>query len=141
MAQFKGQSGGSEVEFSLAKLLVFKKIYHELGLDKCRHFYSGAAPITKDTLEFFISLGMPLCEVYGMSETTGPHGHGVFWDNRLCSIGPVRQHNRSKLLQREEDGSGELAIFGRHVFMGYLNDEQKTAEVFDEEGWYGKLQF
>lgn len=135
LAQFKRQSGASEFEFSLAKLLVLKKIHRELGLDKCRHFYSGAAPITKETLDFFISIGIPLCEVYGMSESTGPHGHGLYWDNRVCSIGSVRQCNRSKLLQRDEDGSGELAVFGRHAFMGYLNDQQKTNEAFDEEGW------
>jgi long-chain-fatty-acid--CoA ligase ACSBG len=133
-AQFKQQTGGS-LEFSLAKLLVLNKIHRELGLEQCRHFYSGAAPITKDTLDFFISIGIPLCEVYGMSEATGPHSHGLFSINRACSIGPVRQLNRSKLLQREEDGSGELAVYGRHVFMGYLNDEKKTLEAFDDEGW------
>lgn len=131
----------SEMEFSLAKMLVLKGVHAKLGLDKCRNFYSGAAPITKETLDFFVSLGIPLCEVYGMSESTGPHGHGVFGENRVCSIGPVRQLNRSKLLERDEEGAGELAVFGRHVFMGYLNDEQKTNESIDPEGWLAFLLF
>jgi long-chain-fatty-acid--CoA ligase ACSBG len=64
-ANFYGQNKSS-LSFSLAKKLVFDKIHRQLGLDKCRYFYSGAAPITKETLDFFISLGFPLCEVYGM---------------------------------------------------------------------------
>lgn len=135
LAQFSGRRSDNEMEFSLAKSLVLKKIHKELGLDKCRNFYSGAAPITKETLDFFISLGMPVCEVYGMSESTGPHGHGIFANNRVCSIGPVRMLNRSKLLERDDDGAGELAIYGRHVFMGYLNDRKKTDESFDNDGW------
>ena len=55
--------------------------------------------------------------------------------NRVTSIGAVNPVNRSKLLQKESDGSGELAIWGRHVFMGYLNDEAKTASSFDQGGW------
>lgn len=44
-----------------------------MGLDRCSKCYTGAAPITKDTLEFFLSLDIPLYELYGMSESTGPH--------------------------------------------------------------------
>ena len=43
-----------------------------LGLDQCRVQITSAAPISKDTLEFFLSLGIPIMEVYGMSECTGP---------------------------------------------------------------------
>jgi long-chain-fatty-acid--CoA ligase ACSBG len=48
-----------DLPYSLAKNLILKKIYRELGLDQCRNFYSGAAPITRETLEFFFSLGIP----------------------------------------------------------------------------------
>lgn len=44
-----------------------------LGLERCTRCYTGAAPITKDTLEFFLSLDIPLHEIYGMSESSGPH--------------------------------------------------------------------
>lgn len=52
-------------------MLVFKKVRMLLGLDRCRKFGSAAAPITKDTLEFFASLNIRLDEAYGMSESTG----------------------------------------------------------------------
>jgi long-chain-fatty-acid--CoA ligase ACSBG len=114
---------------------VLNRIYKELGLDKCRSFYSGAAPITKDTLEFFIRIGIPLCEVYGMSESCGPHNIGVSYKNKIGSIGAINQFNRSKIIGKDEDGCGEIAINGRHIFMGYLNDQEKTTESFDEQGW------
>lgn len=70
-----------------------------------------------------------------MSESTGPHNIGNQLQNRICSIGPIRTFNKSKLLNQDNDGSGELGIYGRHVFMGYLNDEVKSREAVDEEGW------
>jgi len=97
--------------------------------------YSCAAPITQATLEFFISLGIPLCEAYGMSESTGPHSLGVNQFNRVTSIGQTDSLNLSKLRGMDADGAGELCMYGRHVFMGYLNEPTKTAETFDEEHW------
>jgi long-chain-fatty-acid--CoA ligase ACSBG len=70
-----------------------------------------------------------------MSETTGPHGVGLCWANRVTSVGPIDQFNRSKIVNKGEDDSGELCIYGRHVFMGYLNSREKTEETFDADGW------
>lgn len=132
---FNGQDTSS-FSTSIAKALVLNKIHKTLGLDKCRKMYSGAAPITKETLDLFISLGLPLCEVYGMSESTGPHSVGVNRNNRITSVGAVDRYNRSKLINKDPgDGSGELCIMGRHVFMGYLNDMAKTRESLDADGW------
>ena len=68
-----GGAGRSPLNFRLAKKLVFKKVRKALGLDRCLRCYTGAAPITKDTLQFFLSLDVPLYELYGMSESSGPH--------------------------------------------------------------------
>lgn len=57
----------------LANNLVFKKVRLALGLDRCRLCFTGAAPITKETLEYFMSLNIPVMELYGMSESSGPH--------------------------------------------------------------------
>lgn len=68
-----GAAGRTPLSYQLAKKIVFKKVRKALGLDRCNKCYTGAAPITKDTLEFFLSLDIPLYELYGMSESTGPH--------------------------------------------------------------------
>lgn len=59
--------------FMLANNLVFKKVRGVLGLDRCRYCFTGAAPITRETLEYFLSLNIPVKELYGMSESSGPH--------------------------------------------------------------------
>jgi long-subunit acyl-CoA synthetase (AMP-forming) len=137
-AQFRGAKYNS-IQYKLARALVLNKIHKELGLHKCRYFYSAAAPTMRVTLEFFISLGVPLCEGYGLSESCGPHNVGLANLNKVDSIGHVNKANLSKVIiakDAADDGCGELAIYGRHVFMGYLNDEKKTIQSFDDEGWY-----
>lgn len=68
-----GNLSTKPLNYRLAKRLVFRKVRKALGLDRCTRCYTGAAPITKDTLEFFLSLDIPLFELYGMSESSGPH--------------------------------------------------------------------
>ncbi|CAF0978778.1 unnamed protein product [Brachionus calyciflorus] len=135
MQRFNGRNSMLNPSWKLAKVLILNKVHAQLGLDECRAVYSGAAPITKETLDFFISLGIPLCETYGMSESTGPHSVGTVFSNRVTSVGPLRQCNQSKLGNKDADGSGELLVKGRHVFMGYLNDINKTLQTFDSDEW------
>lgn len=78
--------------FTLANHLVFKNVLKALGLDRCRAFFTGAAPITKDTLEYFMSLHIPIFELYGMSESTGPHtiscaeGYRIMRSEAWCAV-------------------------------------------------------
>lgn len=121
--------------FTLANSLVFKKVKAVLGLDRCKLFITGAAPITKETLEYFMSLNIPLMELYGMSESSGPHTVSVPTAFRLTSCGKVMPGCKTKLEKPDKDGNGEVCFWGRHVFMGYLNMPDKTAEALDDEGW------
>uniref|UniRef100_A0A3Q3XCS0 long-chain-fatty-acid--CoA ligase n=1 Tax=Mola mola TaxID=94237 RepID=A0A3Q3XCS0_MOLML len=121
--------------FTLANNLVFKKVRANLGLDRCRLSATGAAPISKDTLEYFMSLNIPVMELYGMSECCGPHGLSYNDDYRITSCGKVIPGCRTKLDNPDRDGNGELCFWGRHVFMGYLNMPDKTAEAIDQDGW------
>lgn len=74
MSSLRSEAAGrTPFSYKIAKQLVFKKVRKALGLDRCSRCYTGAAPITNDTLEFFLSLDIPLYELYGMSESTGPH--------------------------------------------------------------------
>uniref|UniRef100_A0A8B9LDT2 long-chain-fatty-acid--CoA ligase n=1 Tax=Astyanax mexicanus TaxID=7994 RepID=A0A8B9LDT2_ASTMX len=121
--------------FMLANNLIFKRVRAALGLDRCRTCFTGAAPITKETLEYFMSLNIQLYELYGMSESTGPHT--LSWENnfRIMSCGKVIRGCKTKLDKPDEDGNGEVCFWGRHVFMGYLNMPEKTDEALDTEGW------
>ncbi|XP_030594325.1 long-chain-fatty-acid--CoA ligase ACSBG2-like isoform X2 [Archocentrus centrarchus] len=120
--------------FMLANNLVFKKVRAALGLDRCRLCCTGAAPITKDTLDYFMSLNIPVKELYGMSESSGPHTVSID-EYRITSCGKEMQGCKTKLVNTDEDGNGEICFWGRNVFMGYLNMPDKTAEALDEDGW------
>ncbi|XP_012733922.2 long-chain-fatty-acid--CoA ligase ACSBG2 isoform X2 [Fundulus heteroclitus] len=120
--------------FMLSNSLVFKKVRAALGLDRCKLCCTGAAPITKETLEYFMSLNIPVKELYGMSESSGPHTISIN-EYRIGSCGKVIPGCKTKLENPDEDGNGEICFWGRHVFMGYLNMPDKTAESLDESGW------
>ncbi|KAM3868234.1 long-chain-fatty-acid--CoA ligase ACSBG2-like [Diretmus argenteus] len=121
--------------FMLANNLVFKKVRSLLGLDRCRLCFTGAAPITKDTLEYFMSLNIPLFELYGMSESSGPHTISTDSSFRILSCGKVMPGCKTKLDNPDAEDNGEICFWGRHIFMGYLNMPDKTEEAVDQDGW------
>uniref|UniRef100_A0A8C7ZVP1 long-chain-fatty-acid--CoA ligase n=1 Tax=Oryzias sinensis TaxID=183150 RepID=A0A8C7ZVP1_9TELE len=114
--------------------VICQKVRAALGLDRCRYCFTGAAPITKDTLEYFLSLNIPVKELYGMSESSGPHTVSID-EYRIGSCGKVIPGSKIKLNNPDEEGNGEVCFWGRNVFMGYLNMPDKTEEALDEDGW------
>ncbi len=118
--------------YPLADKLVFSKVRERLGFDRCRMFFSSAAPIAEDTLEFFMSLGIPITEIYGMSECTGPttistprpNGYRTGW------AGPAMSGTELSLGE-----NNEILMRGRNVFKGYYKNEAATTETIDKQGW------
>ncbi|XP_016053395.1 PREDICTED: long-chain-fatty-acid--CoA ligase ACSBG2 [Miniopterus natalensis] len=128
-------SNDSSMSYRIARTLVFNRVKSTLGFDHCHIFISGAAPLSPDTSEFFLSLDIPIGEIYGMSESTGPHTASN-WDNyRILSSGKIISGCKNMLFQPNNDGIGEVCMWGRHVFMGYLERQEETMEAIDEEGW------
>jgi long-subunit acyl-CoA synthetase (AMP-forming) len=127
-AMQKGKEPG--LQYRLADKVIFSKVREALGLDQCRLQITSAAPISKSTLEFFLSLGIPLMEVYGMSECTGPATLSLPHKYRTGSVGWVLPGAEVKIAE-----DGEICMRGRHVFKGYMKNEAATAETIDDEGW------
>ncbi|MCJ8735926.1 hypothetical protein PDJAM_G00253010 [Pangasius djambal] len=121
--------------FTLADVLVLEKLRAELGFSCCEKFFSGAAPLGNDTVQFFLGLNIKLYEAYGMSESSGPHFMSGPKVHKQSSCGRVVPGCRYKLVNVDSDGIGEVCFWGRNVFMGYLNMEEKTKETLDEDGW------
>ncbi|XP_028411292.1 long-chain-fatty-acid--CoA ligase ACSBG2-like [Dendronephthya gigantea] len=128
---------GASVPFgwTVANALVFKKVRAALGLDRCRHLATGAAPITMETLRYYQSLNIPLYELYGMSECSGPMTVGKARRNLTGACGAAVDGLQMKIHEPDQDGNGEICMLGRHVFMGYLNNEEKTKETMDSDGY------
>eukprot|EP00742_Colponemidia_sp_Colp-10_P001646 GILJ01001765.1.p1 GENE.GILJ01001765.1~~GILJ01001765.1.p1 ORF type:complete len:678 (+),score=107.76 GILJ01001765.1:41-2074(+) len=121
--------------FTLANAVIFSKIKAALGLDECRMFGTGAAPIAKTTLEYFMSLNMVLFEMYGMSESSGPETFNSPGKVRIGSIGQVMPGTDLIVANPDAKGHGELCYRGRNVFMGYLKNDKATMEAVDEDGF------
>jgi long-chain acyl-CoA synthetase len=100
-----------------------------LGLDQCVTAVSGAAPLSSEILEFFRSLGVPLSEIYGLSESSGP----MTFDPIEVRVGTVGRAIPGEEVKLAADG--EVICRGGNVFRGYLGDPEKTAEALDDEGW------
>lgn len=116
--------------YGLAEKLVYTKVRERLGLDRCRVAVTSAAPISQDTLEFFLSLGVPLMEVYGMSECTGPTTTSLPTAYKTTFVGRKLDGTELKIAD-----DGEICMRGRHVFKGYFKNEAATTEALDDEGW------
>jgi long-subunit acyl-CoA synthetase (AMP-forming) len=116
--------------YGLANKLVFSKVRERLGFDRCRYAVSGAAAISRSTLDFFMSLDIPINEVYGMSESNGVMSINVPQAYRIGAVGRCVPGLELKI-----EADGEILGRGPHVFKGYFKDPAATAEALDADGW------
>jgi long-subunit acyl-CoA synthetase (AMP-forming) len=114
----------------LARRLVFDRVRRRLGLGRARICGTAAAPIARETLDYFLSFGLPLLEVYGMSECTGPATVALPGHYRTGKAGTAIPGTE---IQIAEDG--EILVRGPHVFLGYFKDEAATRETLDARGF------
>lgn len=126
-----GKSGNLPSYFGCAKSIVLSKIHDAIGLNECKLCFVGAAPISTDILRYFGSLDIPIYELFGQSECTGPHTTNFLGQWKIGSIGKVMSGTSTKVVESNK----EYCYKGRHVFMGYMKMPDKTAETIDAEGW------
>jgi long-subunit acyl-CoA synthetase (AMP-forming) len=108
----------------------FSMVRGMLGLDEAVAVNVGAAPTPPEVLEFFHAIGLPLGELWGMSETTGSGTVNPLGRMKIGSVGPAVPGVEIKL-----GPDGEVFIRGDVVMAGYRNLPEKTAEVLDRDGW------
>jgi long-chain acyl-CoA synthetase len=109
---------------------IFAGLRAMLGLDQVEAINVGAAPTPIEVLEFFHAIGLPLAELWGMSETCGAGSVNPPAKIKLGTVGPAAPGIELKL-----DEDGEVLIKSEVVMQGYRNLPDKTAEVFTEDGW------
>ena len=131
MAQY-GNTGGKPFLYDIANMLVFSKIKAALGFDQTKVFFTAAAPISIETLQYFASIDIPIYEIFGTSECTGPHTITTTNAWKIATCGRPIKGTESKIAIDTK----ELCYRGRHVFMGYLYLQDKTSKSFDENGYF-----
>jgi long-chain acyl-CoA synthetase len=127
-AEDQGRSGGALA--GILDKIALSKVRDGLGMDQVEIAITAAAPIHPDLIRFFQTIGVPLFELYGMSETTGPATTNVPGSARIGSVGRPLPGVGVKI---EEDG--EVLMSGGVITAGYYKLPEASAETFDSDGW------
>jgi len=155
-----GENGEYPWFWSIANGIVGKGVAKKLGLDCCKFGFTGAAPISKDTLEYFGSLGLQVNEVYGMSECTGAVTFSCDAAHVWGSCGYALPSQEMKILREDgstapfakdlfnptEEEQGEICYRGRNIMAGYMANpdlgaehvktiQKKCTDAVDANGW------
>jgi long-chain acyl-CoA synthetase len=116
--------------FQVAYWLVLRNVRKLIGIDRCRWLFTGAAPIAPDLIRWYLAIGLSMYEVYGQTENGGLATCMPAQQIKLGTVGKPVPYGEVKI-----DTTGEILIRGEHVFMGYLNQPEKSAETIDRDGW------
>lgn len=114
---------------------LFKQILDGLG-GNLRYIICGGAPLSPELVRDFDAFGIEICEGYGITECSpliAVNRHGKV---RLRSVGQPVDNCEVRIADPSADGTGEIEARGRNVMLGYFGNEEATAEVFSEDGWF-----
>ncbi len=114
---------------NIARKTLILKIKEKSGFLQTRIFLSGAAPLSKDIINFFCSLDMPIYEIYGQSEGSGPTSLNYPKNIKIGTVGKALENTQLKIAD-----DGEILLKGPQVFLGYYKDEAATRETLID-GW------
>ncbi len=121
---------------TLMERYVFSSIRTALGLDRCRMYFNSTAPLLEITDDYFRSLHMRIYDLYGASEATGPLTSNMPGAYKRGTSGKPFPGVEAKVYNPDSTGEGELCFRARHIFMGYLGNEEESKKVLDEDGFY-----
>ena len=114
---------------------IFKEIHANLG-GKVRLFVSGAAALDPVVEKGFNDLGLKIVQGYGLTETSPIISAGNDFEWKTGSVGKVFPSLKVKIVEKNEQGIGEIAVKGPSVMLGYYNNEEATKEVLEKDWFY-----
>lgn len=124
-------TAGTRLAYAVGWVLFYRALRDRLGLRRVRHASSGAAPIAPEVLQFFMGIGVPMHELYGMTENTAIATANRPGRVRLGTVGEIHDGTEVRL----DDTTGEILTRHPAVFAGYWQDPDATARTISEDGW------
>ena len=119
------------LKIPLLRGIVKKKILGALGLDQCRFAAGGAAPMPPELLGWYARLGLPIIEVYGMTENCGVSHATLPGVQRPGTVGLPYEGVQSRL----DPANGEIQVKSPGLMLGYYKEEALTRQTFTPDGW------
>ena len=126
----EGPSAQLKAAHALATTLVLRKLKDAMG-GNLRYAISGGAPLGERLGHYYRGLGLSVLEGYGLTETTAPCAVGRPGRSRIGTVGPAYPGTTVRV-----DDDGHIFAKGPHVFRGYHDNPEATAEVLDADGWF-----
>jgi long-chain acyl-CoA synthetase len=120
---------GLRLAFRLAEQVALRNVRRMIGIDRCRFLFTGAAPISPDLVRWYLALGRDMLELYGQTECTGLATSTPPERIKCGAVGKPVPYGELAV-----SPEGEILLRGDHVFMGYYNQPEKTAETI-VDGW------
>ena len=121
----------SRLAYFVGNPLFFRAMKERIGLRRCRWAGSGAAPIAPEVLQFFMGLGIPVYELYGMTENAAVATVNLAGRVKLGTVGEPYPGTGLRI----DEETGEIQTKHDGVFLGYWNKPEQTAETFTDDGW------
>ncbi|MCR1786044.1 AMP-binding protein [Nocardioides carbamazepini] len=122
---------GTRLAYAVGWVLFYRALRDRLGLRRVRHASSGAAPIAPEVLQFFMGIGVPMHELYGMTENTAIATANRPGRVRLGTVGEIHDGTEVRL----DDTTGEILTRHAAVFAGYWQDPEATERAISADGW------
>jgi long-chain acyl-CoA synthetase len=124
-------TAASRLVYAIGYPIVFRALKERIGLRRVRYATSGAAPIAPEVLRDFLGMGIPLFELYGMTENSAVATTNYPGANKVGTIGMPYKDTELRI----DEETGEIQTRHPGVFKGYWNKPEKTEEAFTEDGW------
>jgi len=124
-------TAGTRIRYAIGWVLFFRALKTRLGLRRVRYASCGAAPIAPEVLKFFMGIGVPVHEVYGMTENSAIATANRPGRVRLGTVGEALEGAEIRI----DEQTGEILTRHPAVFAGYWRNSGATAETIDPDGW------
>ncbi|XKL64204.1 hypothetical protein PGB90_004290 [Kerria lacca] len=126
----------SSFKYKFFEFFFYSYMKSFVGLHQCKTLHSAAAPLSPQVRDYLASFDISVGEMYGLSETSGEHLYWIRYYSGCYTGVECPRAVKTKIYNPDKNGEGEICAWGRNIFMGYLNEPDKTKETTDEEGWF-----